>query len=263
MIQFNLNRFRMLAKWSLANDKKYYVKTFLQTLVMFLVAFLIFTLITKTNSGRDGNYGPCCFVALAMLVVVVVMGPAFMFYSMKGKHDKQSLMMLPASNFEKYLMRYSTWIILLPLYMVAFFAADLLQYVIHWVLGHSYGAFVTSIVADLVSDALNAKDVVSNHRLLSSLIITFVWFHSMYALGATFFRSHKFNWVLSTGVIILMGVLTIWLTKEGSPLQLSSKATNESYMVGSVIYIGWTLLNFWLSYRLFCRTQVIGKYVNL
>ena len=30
MIQFNFNRFVKLAKWSLTNDKKYHVKTFLQ-----------------------------------------------------------------------------------------------------------------------------------------------------------------------------------------------------------------------------------------
>ena len=34
MIQFNFNRFVKLAKWSLTNDKKYHVKTFLQTLVI-------------------------------------------------------------------------------------------------------------------------------------------------------------------------------------------------------------------------------------
>jgi hypothetical protein len=29
------------------------------------------------------------------------------------------------------------------------------------------------------------------------------------------------------------------------------------------LYGAWFLLNFWLSYRLFCRQQVIGKFVNL
>ena len=43
MIQFNLNRFGKLAKWSLTNDKGYYVKSFLQVLVIATLAFIAFT----------------------------------------------------------------------------------------------------------------------------------------------------------------------------------------------------------------------------
>ena len=262
MIQFNIHRFGKLAKWSLRNDKRYYVKSFLQMLVTLLLVFLFFTLITKTHNGFAGNYGPCIFVALAMIVVTTTIGPAFMFYSMEGKHDMQSLMMLPASNFEKYMMRYSTWIILLPLYMVAFFAADLLQYAVHWVLGHDYGMFVTSLIMKFVRETVEPT-IFSKPRLLGSTIVAFIWLHSVYALGATFFRSRKFNWVMTTVAVILVGILVAWLTPEHSALQYDHKSTTLDYVLGNVIHVAWILLNFWLSYKLFCRTQVIGKIVNI
>ncbi|MBO6033406.1 MAG: hypothetical protein J6Q22_18445, partial [Prevotella sp.] len=127
MIQFNIHRFGKLARWSLTKDKRYYVKTFLQLLVIMLLIFLFFTEMVNTNEVPDPRYDSCCLAVMCVFAVTFIMGPSFMFYNMEGKHDMQSLMILPASNFEKYLMRYATWIILIPLYVVAISAADLMQ----------------------------------------------------------------------------------------------------------------------------------------
>ena len=262
MIQFNFNRFGKLVRWSLTNDKRYYVKSFLQMLVTMLLLFLFLTMITKTHQGHSGNYGPCAFAAMLMLVVTPVLGPSFMFYSMKGKHDRQALMLLPASNFEKYLMRYSTWIILVPLYIVAFFAADLLKYFIHWVLGHNYGTLVASVVVKFMNEVPQKEAEAASPHFLMDIMITALWFHSMYALGATFFRSRKFNWVLTTIAAILLGMLQAWF------FPFEERTADVETMVSDLLIVDivaacWIVLNFWLSYKLFCRTQVIGKYVNL
>ena len=39
MIQFDFNRFGKLARWSLVNDKSYYVRTFLQMVAVLTLAF--------------------------------------------------------------------------------------------------------------------------------------------------------------------------------------------------------------------------------
>ena len=75
-------------------------------------------------------------VVVMMLFLQIAMGPSMMFYSMKGKYDKQALLLLPASNFEKYLMRYATWIVLFGLWLIGCFGADLVQYVINWLIGN-------------------------------------------------------------------------------------------------------------------------------
>ena len=253
MIQFSFNRFRKLARWSLTNDKRYFVKAFLQVTVTLLFIFLFFTIFTHTKGMRAGNYGPCAYVVGAMILITMVTGPAYMFYSMEGKHAQQTLMMLPASNFEKYLMRYSTWILLLPIYVVAFFTADLLQYVIHSVLGHNDATFVTSVIVKLHNEVSMTVVAVSNSVVLKDVFVFLLWCHSMYALGCTFFRSRKFNWVLTTIAIVILVSTDAWLYDENY----------SSSIVANVICLCLTVLNFWLSYRLFCRTQVIGKYVNL
>lgn len=264
MIQFNFNRFGKLAKWSLTKDKRYFVKSFLQMLVVMLLLFLFFTEMVNTNEVPNPNYKACGAIVILAFAIQFVFGPSMMFYSMEGKHDMQTLMVLPASNFEKYLMRYSTWLIQLPLFVVAFFGADLMQYLYHWVLGHDYGRLVVSTLTDTMSEMFqNEMNSPNTSKFWTSFIVTGIWLHSVFALGATFFRSRKFNWVLSLLVIILIGILILWLTPDNPALQYGQKSTTLNFVLGNVIYIGLILLNFWLSYRLFCRTQVIGKFVNL
>ena len=107
MIQFNINRFGKLVKWSLTNDKGFYLKQALQVFAAFALIFLYFTTsyFSFRVHGTEQNYIPCCVSVLMMIIITFVTGPSWLFYSMKGKHDLQTLLMLPASNFEKYLMR--------------------------------------------------------------------------------------------------------------------------------------------------------------
>ena len=44
MIQFSFNRFAKLARWSLTNDKKYHVKSFLQMFVVMVLLYVFFTI---------------------------------------------------------------------------------------------------------------------------------------------------------------------------------------------------------------------------
>jgi hypothetical protein len=88
-----------------------------------------------------------------------------------------------------------------------------------------------------------------------------LWLNSFYALGGTFFRSHKFAWVLTTVTFIVLGVL--WISVMPDSSQDSEKITMLEVVIWDVIFGAWFLLNFWLSYRLFCRQQIKGKFVNL
>ncbi|MBR0181097.1 MAG: hypothetical protein IJQ04_05455 [Prevotella sp.] len=262
MIQFNLNRFGRVAKWSLRNDRRYYVKSFLQIFVVTLLIFLFFTMVVKMNGRYDSGYRACVVAMVMMFCVTITMGPAWMFYSMEGKHDMQSLMMLPASNFEKYLMRYSSFLILLPIYVVGPLLADLMQFLIHLIVGHDYGRFVVSAMWDeVVVNTLS--DEISKPRFVGSMIIFILWIQSVYALGATLFRTRKFNWIITTVVLILMGVLLFKNLGKVEAIELNDHSSTVDYVVGFGVYQTLTVFNYWLSYRQFCRTQVIGKYVNL
>lgn len=257
MIHFNIKRFGKLARWSLTNDKNYYVRTFLQVLVVLTLLFVAFSTnffnIRVDNTSQ--NYATCCIATAILFIGTVITGPSTMFYSMKGKHDHQALLMLPASNLEKYVMRYfSSWVILLPLYLVAFLAADLVQFLVNILRGYVGARFVTWEMIYLVS---NSSPMPKN--LLHALVAMGLWMHSFYAFGGTFFRSRKFAWVLTSAAFIALCILFAWLFPTGA----IDEHTSELEMVmWDVVYVFWLVVNFWLSYRLFCRQQVIGRFVN-
>ena len=263
MIQFNFNRFGKLMRWSLTVDRGFYLKNLLNVFVVLSLLFIAFTthFFHIIVMGENADYTMCFIVTMVMFIITVVTGPSWMFSSMKSKHDLQTLLMLPASNLEKYLMRYSTWILLLPLYIVAFFGADLVQYLVNVIWGNENLAFVTTEVINDLSDTFTKLSKEDPRNMWHGGIATMLLFHSVYTLGGTFFRSHKFAWILTTVVIIVVCMLCIWLLPDGTGY--SDKDSAQVTFGWDVFYAVWFLGNFWLSYRLFCRQQVIGKFVNL
>ena len=262
MIQFNFNRFGKLVRWSLTNDKKYHVKTFLQTLVIMTLLYLFFTSITITFGEGNGNYRVCAISTIILFASTIVVGSSFMFYSMERKNDMQALLMLPASNLEKYLMRYVSWILLLPLYVVATVSADLVQYVFGLVVGHEEVRFVISATMEMLGKMWSQVPAEKHSVAVIGLVLLFLWFQSFYALGATLFRTNKYNWIPTTVVIIVLFLLLVWLSPDRGKIELV-KEDSASDTVMNVVYAVWVALNFWLSYRLFCRRQVIGRFINL
>ena len=262
MIKFNLQRFMKLARWSLTNDRKYHVKTFFQTLVILTLVYVLFTSITITFGKENANYRACAIALIVLFVSTLVVGSSFMFYSMERKHDMQALMMLPASNFEKYLMRYMSWIFLIPLYLVATVAADLVQYVFGLMAGHEEVRFVISATMEMLGKMWSQVPADKHSTVVIGLLLLFLWFQSVYALGATFFRTNKYNWIPTTAIIIVLFLVLVWLSPDRGKIELVKEDSATDYVL-DVVYAAWVMLNFWLSYRLFCRRQVIGKIVNL
>ena len=263
MIQFNINRFGKLARWSLTNDMKYHRKTFFQTLVIMTLVFLFLTSITVTFGKENANYRACGLATIILFVSTFVVGSSFMFYSMDQKHDMQALLMLPASNFEKYLMRYMSWIFLIPLYLVATVAADLVQYVFGLMVGHEEVRFVFSATMEMLGKNWWSQVPAEKHHIeVIGLLLLFLWFQSVYALGATFFRTNKYNWIPTTAIVLVLFLLLVWLSPDRGKIELVKDDTVSDIVI-NVVYAVWVVLNFWLSYRLFCRRQVIGKFVNV
>lgn len=253
MIQFDFKRFVQLARWSLTIDKRYHVKSFFQNLVVLTLTFVFLTSADVTFNHENANYQACSIATVAVFAVTLIIGSSFMFYSMEGKHDMQTLLMLPASNLEKYLIRYASWIILLPIQLAAFFAADLMQYVFGLAVGHENVMFVTNAVIDFCQ-----FDMPLSYRMV--FVWLFVWLHSFYALGATFFRFRKNNWITTSLVLIVVGILLSVLAGHWQDVNMFWW-NNHDYF--NLLFLVLIVINFWLSYRFFCRIQVIGKYINV
>ena len=231
--------------------------------MVFTLVFLFFTCVTKFNDSLAA-YQACASMLLCTTIAILVLGPTMMFNSMQGKHDDQRLLMLPASNLEKYLVRYSYWLLLLPSFVGSFIVADLLQYLVNWLSGHEGRMLVMQYLMSLDFNIVFPPSNVVPRSLIACIVLTFVWLHSCYAVGATFFRSHKHSWILTSVALIAFGIIlgSLWPNDEISR-SISSDTAINLVRVWDVIYIFLIAFNYWLSYKFFCRQQVIGKYVNV
>ena len=263
MIQFNVNRFRKLVRWSLTMDRRWFMKNTLSWLVVFTLVFLFFTCVAKFNDSLAA-YQACASMVLCTTIAILVLGPTMMFNSMQGKHDDQRLLMLPASNLEKYLVRYSYWLLLLPSFVGSFIVADLLQYLVNWLSGHEGRMLVMQYLMSLDFNIVFPPSNVVPRSLIACIVLTFVWLHSCYAVGATFFRSHKHSWILTSVALIAFGIIlgSLW-PNDGVSRSISSHTAISLLRLWDVVYIFLIAFNYWLSYKFFCRQQVIGKYVNV
>ena len=263
MIQFSIHRFGKLAKWTLTNDKSFYTK---QAMTMLAVTMFIFVVSTTgffqvgsmSEHGASHAYQTCTIATVAAFLITIITGPSWMFSSMKGRHDLQTLLMLPASNFEKFLMRYATWLVLLPLYLAAFFVADLTQYLVNVLLGNDY----VMLVAQKVCNIFTAEADLPT-RLWVSIFVTGFWLHSCYTLGGTFFRSHKYAWILTTIALIVLLVIQSSFFSYSDYQEAKNDVTTTDYAIMDFITLAWAMLNFWMSYRIFCRTKNIARFVNI
>mgnify|MGYP007069949274 CR=1 FL=1 len=265
-----------MLRWSLTMDKHWFINTTLKCLVMLTLMFLIFTIVVNFNNKTDGiqPYVPCMFMVVLIFTLVVVLGPVNMFNNMKGQSADQTLLMLPASNLEKYLVRYSYWILLLPCLLVAFVVADLLQYVGNWVTGHEWRTLLMLLFFS--PDTHIHVGAGSLTEGLASLYfnVHLFWTHSVYAVGVMLFRSHKYNWIytsiaLIVGAILLASAVNLIVSYDWG-LQFERWAARFIVNPGSKFHYLWNGLvlclaafNFWLSYRLFSRMQVRGRFINI
>lgn len=259
MIQFDIRRFGRLARWTLATEGAYYRRLALQ---LFAVVFLLLMFLSRIQMNGDMTRGYEIAVAMmfVMLIACVVMGPAFMFQGMTGRHARQTLLTLPASNLEKYLVRYATWMLVLVLAVIAIVVADQLQYVVYWLLGNDGRRWLVSVAQETIGPRWGTWSERLDEEVLSRTVSALFWLHSCYALGATFFRMRKYGWVLTTMVLVVLGILGDWLLSGFIPIDNAGSAVVIAPVMS---YLVLSILNFWLSYRLFCRMQIAGRFFNI
>lgn len=249
MKNFSLVRFLKLARWSLATDRRWFLKIALSWLAVFILIFLLFTCLLH-ESEMSYAYHSCVFLVVFLFIAILVFGPTMMFNSMTGKHDDQRLLMPPASNLEKYLVRYSYWLLLLPCYIGAVVIADLLQYAVNQNLGHEETMLVMQLLGHDVSRLFGMEEIPFYFVLTAFMI--FAWIHSLYVVGATFFRSHRWNWLQTTLVLIAFGFVLGILMPKNISIAFNE---HEAAVILNVVYALLIAFNFWLSYKFFCRRQ--------
>ena len=281
MKQFDLNRFGRILKY----HSFVIVPTWLRIMGIYvLVLFLAELFITRLqgmnyevaleNNPIELVYNlyatqvrQTALFGLFFLAIALLFGATNLFSHLKSKAQRSTYLTLPASNLEKYIASFLHAIVLLAIgTFVAYCVADALRMMLDLISGRLIIWGVPYFF-----DSFHLYD--APWQLVPWIIGILLYLHSIYILGGTLFR--KLNFVLTSILVIIGFFLVMWgvsATREWIDwyhFPKSRSADGEPcfhwlFYVFMVLTYLLTAVHYWLSYKIFCRMQVINnKWLNV
>lgn len=280
---FNFTRFTNLLKLDIAENWK----NSLFGLLGIYAAFLIPMLGWLWNVPDDtfGAYSFHRFCNNMLGVILLVTSFFFVFYAshimvcMNSKEKRISYLLLPATMFEKFLSRFViVTVVLMFQVFVALLALELSRYLLQplFRLPAEFSQSMLAEMAEMMTFAgrasVNNECVYYNTTLMQLLgFIFLLWNHSLFILGGSRWYKHPFMKTL--GVIIAVnligGVIFARLVETGmmerffqwmsENFEETSVTVNGLITAGILFFGSLTIFNWWLSYWLFTRSQVIRR----
>ena len=284
---FDLHRFGMVLRWDLlTNWKSYFYSN--AGLAIGIIMLSISMLYSFPHSyfivERDLNYYYECrmtgFLA-AIFILFIFISACNIFSNMKTKLQRESFMMLPANNLEKYAARFLMMSIgSIIMMLIATLIADFVQFVLSFFMTPGYHA---SIIGSSLSQIYKAATDAGNNPIsilawqykIDAAILGWSFLTMIYSfclLGGTFFRKQPIILTAVSGIIIFMiiGYCGSELEEWGAfdffkHLNYDNPGTSLCMAIfWSVIFLALAAFNYWASYKLFTRMQVIcNKWINI
>ncbi len=218
-------------------------------------------------------------------VIGMVVSFAMIFYAsrimkcMDSKENCISYLLLPATKLEKFFSRAVLVTIgTLLMVLVALLALELTHYLL-LPLFDLPTVYSQSLLVEVFSMkwATHASVDVTGEPVYSWWLMQLLgwifclWNHSLFILGGSFWYKHPFLKTIGTclAVTILGGIMFASLAEGGSLIRFSEWIKEHfqdtpQFVDGvlasiAVFFLLFTLFNWWLSYRLFTRSQVIKR----
>lgn len=285
---FDLHRFGMVLRWDLLTNWKSYFYS-IAGLAIGIIMLSISMLYSFPHSyfivERDLNYYYECrmtgFLA-AIFILFIFISACNIFSNMKTKLQRESFMMLPANNLEKYAARFLMMSIgSIIMMLIATLIADFVQFVLSFFMTPGYHA---SIIGSSLSQIYKAAtDATCNNPIsilawqckIDAALVGWsflIMIYSFTLLGGTYFRKQPIILTAVSGIIIFMiiGYCGSELEEWGAfdffkHLNYDNLGTSLCMAIfWSVIFLALAASSLWASYKIFTRMQVIcNKWINM
>ncbi len=257
MKNFDYNRFLQTLKWNIITEKK----TMLTHTLAFVVGFLIIQGLYIFIVNMFRNPGPKSveigmMMSISMVFVLVYYYASGILGNGRTKEQRTTVLMLPASNAEKYCARLVYVLVFIPLLVIAaLIVATLLRMGIQLLLGHDYIVFGLDFLMD--DGGFGFLDTLSSHLFSVSIFV----------LGGVLFRKHPFIWtcVSTMAILFIIALVMGLIVKLCLPTHMYVHVEADfpravGYVLAAVVMV----FNFWFSYRLFRRLQLVQhKWFNV
>ena len=285
---FDLHRFGMVLRWDLLTNWKSYFYS-IAGLAIGIIMLSISMLYSFPHShfivegGDLGKYyeNRMTGFLVAIFILFIFISACNIFSNMKTKLQRESFMMLPANNLEKYAARFLMMSIgSIIMMLIATLIADFVQFVLSFFMTPGYHA---SIIGSSLSQIYKAATDAGNNPIsilagqckIDAALLGWsflIMIYSFTLLGGTFFRKQPIILTAVSGIIIFMiiGYCGSKLEEWGAfdffkHLNYDNPGTSLCMAIfWSVIFLALAASSLWASYKIFTRMQVIcNKWINM
>ena len=237
-----------------------------------------------TEEGYPEVYSFERFCGNMLGIISIVVSVAMIYYAsrimkcMDNKENRISYLLLPATKLEKFFSRalfvtVGTALMIL----VALLALELTHYLLLPLFDlpavYSQPMLVEVFSMRWAHASVDATgEPVYSWWLMQLLVWIFcLWNHSLFILGGSFWYKHPFLKTIGAclAVTILGGILFANLAEGGFLVRFSDwmqehyqdtpQTVNGLLTIISVVFLLFTVFNWWLSYRLFTRSEVVKR----
>ena len=285
---FDLHRFGMVLRWDLlTNWKDYFYRT--AGLAICIILLSISMLYSFPHShfivegGDLSNYYECRMTGFlaAIFILLFFVSASNIFGNMKTKLQRESFLMLPANNLEKYAARFLMMSIgSIIMMMIATLIADFVQFVFSFFMtpGHHasiIGCFISQIYKTASNSCNNPISILAGQCKIDAALLGWsflIMIYSFCLLGGTFFRKQPIILTAVSGIIIFMIIgycgskFEDWGAFDSfTHLNYDNPGTSLCIAIfWSVVFLALAAFSLWASYKLFTRMQVIcNKWINI
>ena len=274
---FDLNRLGMVIRWDVLNSWTHNLGVIAGLAICFSITNIIrlykisgfiaasHELDAMTDSYLKSAYMFFGFISFMVIYVLA----SCIFRNMKTKLQRESFLMLPATNLEKYAARFLVVTVggLVTL-LGALVISDIIQLIFSIFITPGFHISLTwPVLSHTISPIGNSWQTI----LVGCSFLIFA--HSFATLGGSFYRKLPVLLTACTGLALCLIFAYIvnelgeagWRDFVGTlHIEEGSSAQYCAVFTSSAVFLALAAFNYWASYKLFTRMQVIcNKWINI
>lgn len=274
MSNFDIKRFTRVAQWTWRMNFKGVLSFAAGLSIGYLGPYIgwIYPYLKGMPANGEGRLIERIAFCVVIYLIVVIISGTWIFANMQTKAQRTTVKLLPATDLEKFLVNFlAVTLGAAVMGIVSFCIADIVRIVACLITGVDYVAFGLPYFLQMV---FTNADITGNLTSAGSTYPTAVnfvaagwcfWAQSLYILGGTALRRYQFA-ITSTvhaALFIAMTVVVAYGNGNVEATVMDEGLAPTFYTIGAVLF-GIAVLNWWFSYRIFKRMQVINnKWINL
>ena len=274
MSNFDIRRFAKVARWQCGMSLKS-VLSFAAGLsfgYLFPMFGWLYPYLKGAKALDEGRLMHSVELCTVVYMVVVVIAGTWILADMKTKEQRIKVKMLPATDLEKYIVRWlGVTLGTMVVGMVSYCVADTLRILTCLVAGVDYiGCTIPDFLRLLFTDTemgfTTASSVPAKVQGVYFLATGWlIWAQSLYVLGGTLLRRYQFAITSAVHIVLFIAFAAVI---SGARVDVEQAVTNiynntAFYALGT-LFMAVAVANWWLSYRVFRRMQVVNnKWINL